>query len=26
MKATTIQMDLKDWFALWEAGMGEEVA
>ena len=26
MKATTIQMDLIDWFALWEAGMGEEVA
>ena len=26
MKATTIQMDLKDWFVLWEAGMGKEVA
>ena len=26
MKATTIQMDLKDWFVLWEAGMGREVA
>ena len=25
MKATTIQLELKEWFALWQASMGKEV-
>ncbi len=26
MKATTIQLQTKEWFALWEASRGEQVA